>query len=79
MTVSESELLDDAGLAKKLKKRLRWVITWRKSAVDPIPALRLGRAYRYAWGSEEMNAWLMRRSNSEPIERDGKKPRTSCR
>jgi len=62
-TFADCELLDDKALAKKLKKTHRWVLAWRASQADPIPALRLGKSYRYAWGSPEMNAWLQRRSN----------------
>ena len=49
-------------LAARLGVKPSWVRDHtRRTAADPIPRLKLGRHVRFAWGSEELNAWLERR------------------
>jgi hypothetical protein len=69
--LDDFEVLDADGLAAKLKRKKRWVeLKSRPSEeADPIPAIKLGRVYRYLWGSPELTAWLLRRSNHKPTSR----------
>ena len=67
MPSTDNEILDDQGVSKKLRITTRHLrdLRERSKTADPIPSIRLGRLYRYIWGSPEMNAWLLRRSNSK--------------
>ena len=69
MSICDCELLDDEGIAKKLKHSKRHVRTLRdpKLTDDPLPSIRLGKAYRYIWGSPEMETWLKRRATSRRV------------
>jgi len=56
-------IFDAAELAAKLRVPRSWVLEQTRSrAVDPIPCLRLGKYVRFKWNSQELNAWLERRT-----------------
>jgi hypothetical protein len=62
------EMLDAAGLAKKLSLPESWIRNHvRKNCPDPIPHVGAGKYVRFEWVSEDLNAWWERhRSASEP-------------
>jgi len=71
MSSTETTILNDQEIVKKLRITPRHLRDLREDSKtsDPIPSIRLGRLYRYPWGSPEMEAWLQRRANSKPTSR----------
>jgi len=70
MTIDNDKVLifDDPLMAATLRCKPRKLRTLRdpKLTPDPIPCFRLGKTYRYRWGSPEMEAWLGRQSSTTP-------------
>lgn len=59
-----TELINAEALAEKLQVTPRFVKEYSRASrtQDPIPHVRLHRRSRlYAWGSADLEAWLMRR------------------
>jgi hypothetical protein len=56
------EVLDSAGLARKLGLKETWVREHvRKRVPDPIPHYKMGKYVKFLWGSPPLEEWLSRR------------------
>ena len=62
----DTEILTDVELGKRVKKSTRWIQHRSREWLvkDAIPSIRLGKTYRYLWGSPELESWLARQATT---------------